>query len=147
VTAQALVLDTHAWLWLVLGDRRLSSALAALERASSMGKLFVPAIAVYEAAMIGVETDEGRRRGRRAVVMRPTVREWIRDALSKASANPLALEADAAVHAAALAPLHDDPFDRLIVATAVAAGGRLVTADSKILGFASVARVPVLKLE
>ncbi|MGK3989266.1 type II toxin-antitoxin system VapC family toxin [Sorangium sp. So ce136] len=61
---------------------------------------------------------------------RPTQR-WLEDAL--ASSGTLLLPIDPAIAAlAARLPLHGDPADRLIVATAIAAGAELVTKDHQI---------------
>lgn len=46
---------------------------------------------------------------------------------------PVALDAEMAVNAASLHAMHCDPFDRLIVATALRAKARLVTADATVL--------------
>jgi PIN domain nuclease of toxin-antitoxin system len=42
---------------------------------------------------------------------------------------------DIAIAAVRLIDLHGDPADRIIVATSVAAGATLVTADDRILGW------------
>ena len=51
-----------------------------------------------------------------------------------------------ATDGATLYTMHPDPFDRLIVATAVSAGARFVTADSQIIEFAKSAGLKVLEL-
>jgi PIN domain nuclease of toxin-antitoxin system len=117
-----------------------------LNRAAEAGTLLLSSISVYETALIGIETDRGGRRGRQAVKMRPTVNEWIRDALVGTRVVVVALDADVAMNGAALHAMHADPFDRLIVAAATSARARLVTADSKILAFARDAGLPLLEL-
>ena len=78
--------------------------------------------------------------------MRPTVHQWIRDAIRGTRVIPVALEADAALDGATLHAMHPDSFDRLIVATATSANAHLVTADAKILAFAENAGVSLLEL-
>ena len=64
-------------------------------------------------------------------------RAWWRDALDQLAATPLALRPD---HVAELYPLpahRKDPFDRILIAQAMAEGLTLVTIDSEISLYAS----------
>jgi PIN domain nuclease of toxin-antitoxin system len=142
----ALFLDTHAWIWLAAGDPRMAKHERVLNRAAEARELLLSAISIYETALIGIETERGRRRGRQAVKMRPTVNQWIRDAVMGTRVVLVALDADVAMDSAALHAMHADPFDRIIVAAATSSKARLVTADSKIVTFAKNAGLPLLKL-
>ncbi len=141
-----LLLDTHAWIWLAAGDPRMAKHARALNRAAENGTLLLSAISVYETMLIGMETDRGQRRGRQAVKMRPSVREWIRDAITGTRVVLVAVDADVAMDGAELQVMNADPFDRLIVAAAMRAGAHLVTADSKIVTFAKKAGLAMLEL-
>ena len=142
----ALLLDTHAWIWLAAGDDRMIAHEKLLNRTAADNELLIATITLYEAAIIGIETDGGQRRGRQAVRMRPTVHSWIRDALRATRVVPVALDAEMATDAASFHAMHGDPFDRMIVAAATPARARLATADTKIIEFASRAGVQVLEL-
>jgi PIN domain nuclease of toxin-antitoxin system len=142
----ALLLDTHAWIWLAAGDRRLAKHERILNRAAEAKELLLSAVSIYEAALIGIETDGGRRHGKQAVKMRPTVPQWIHDAIRGTRVWPVALEPDTALDGATLHAMHPDPFDRLIVATATSASARLVTADVKMIAFAKRAGVALLEV-
>jgi PIN domain nuclease of toxin-antitoxin system len=142
----ASFLDTHAWIWLAAGDPRMVRHERALNRAAEARELFLSAISVYEAALIGIETDQRRRRGRQAVTMRPTVSQWIRDAIEGTRVVIIAPDGTVAMDAAALQGMHADPFDRFIVAGAIALRARLVTADTKIVAFARSAGLRLLEL-
>lgn len=142
----ALLLDTHAWIWLAAGDPRMALHERALCRAADDKELLLAAISIYEAGLIGIETDSGQRRGKQAVRMRPTVQQWIRDTIRATRVVPVALDAETAMDGACLHAMHPDPFDRLIVATAVSAKARLVTADVKIISFAKAAGVKLVEL-
>lgn len=142
----ALLLDTHAWIWLAAGDRRMAVHEKLLNRTAADNDLLIATITLYEAALIGIETESGQRRGRQAVRMRPTVPQWIRDTLRATRVVPVALDAEMATDAAAFHAMHSDPFDRMIVAAAVHARARLATADMKIIDFARRAGVQVLEL-
>ena len=117
-----------------------------LNRTAADNELLIATITLYEAAIIGIETDSGKRRGRQAVRMRPTVHVWIRDALRATRVVPVALDAEMATDAACFHAMHGDPFDRMIVAAATHSRARLATADTKIIEFASRAGVQVLEL-
>ncbi|WP_437654876.1 type II toxin-antitoxin system VapC family toxin [Sorangium sp. So ce1182] len=115
-----IVLDTHAWFWLVASPDRLSEQAAdAIDRADRLG---VSAVSCWEIAMLA---EKGR-----VELDRPAQR-WLEDAL--ASSGTLLLPIDPAIAAlAARLPLHGDPADRLIVATAMTANAELITKDHQI---------------
>jgi PIN domain nuclease of toxin-antitoxin system len=140
-----LLLDTHAWIWLACGEQRLKRHERALTRAAHTGGLLISAVSVYEAALIGMETDLGKRRGRQAVRMFPTVQQWLRDAIAATWVVPVALDPEIAMNAASLQAMHPDPFDRIILSTASGAGAVLVTADAKVIEFASQVGVKILE--
>ncbi|KYF62570.1 hypothetical protein BE11_50485 [Sorangium cellulosum] len=58
-------------------------------------------------------------------------RQWLEDALTNTGTILLPIEPAVAALAAQL-PLHGDPADRLIVATAITNGAELVTKDEQI---------------
>lgn len=142
----SLLLDTHAWIWFAVGDPRIAKHARALTRAADGRTLLLSAISIYETTLIGLETDRGARRGRQAVKMRPSVRQWIRDAIAGTRVAMLPLDAEVAMDGAELGAMHPDPFDRLIVATAARTRARLVTADAKIIAFARTAGLALLEL-
>lgn len=59
------------------------------------------------------------------------VRQWIEEALVNTGTALLPLDPAVAVLAAQL-PMHGDPADRLIVATAITVGGELISKDQQI---------------
>jgi PIN domain nuclease of toxin-antitoxin system len=140
------LLDTHAWIWLAAGHQRLARHERTLSRAALSGDLLISAVSTYEAALIGFETEAGRRRGKQAVRMLPTVQQWLRDATDATHVLPISLDTDVAINAAALQAAHPDPFDRIILATAAACGAVLATADSKMIEFAQKAGLKLLEL-
>lgn len=142
----SLLLDTHAWIWLAAGDPRMAAHERLFNRAATEGRLLLATISLYEAALIGTESESGQRRGRQAVRMRPTVSSWIRDALRGTRVVPVNLEAEMATDAATFHAMHGDPFDRMIVAAAVHSRAKLVTADAKIHAFAARAGVVLFDL-
>src|SRR5262249_34488767 len=113
-----LLADTHAFLWFVSGDARLSrTARRALERQS--GAWGISAATVWEMA---IKSAIGR------LTLPTPVTEYIED---KVRAGVRVLSIDW-THAAAVESLprhHGDPFDRLLIAQAKIEGLAIVTRD------------------
>lgn len=118
-----IVLDTHAFVWMVDGGERLSSA--ARQAIAADAQLALSTASIQEIAYLQV-------RGRLAMD-RPLER-WIGDALSVHGIRALAPTVPIALRAGQLNPaeFHGDPIDRLIYATAVEHDARLLTADRRL---------------
>jgi PIN domain nuclease of toxin-antitoxin system len=117
-----IVLDTHAWLWWIGEEERLSAkARRAIEGASQVG---IPSICCFEATYLAY-------RGR--VSLAPDPVEWVLCALQIQKTRLLALTPAVALRAAALPDSFPrDPIDRLITATAIENLAPLVTRDEAI---------------
>jgi PIN domain nuclease of toxin-antitoxin system len=119
-----LLLDTHVLIWFAedsprLGARATKLADAALQR----DQVMVSALSFWEVAML---VDKGRVDLELSpAAMRQTVLEQ--------GIREVALNGAIAISAAQLAEFHGDPADRFIVATALAEGATLLTADRPIL--------------
>lgn len=115
-----IALDTHALLWWTLEPKRLSKrARHAIDDADRIG---VPSIVFWEVALLA---------RRRRVDLGTSPGQWSRDVLSLSKLDELPLTARIAVEAEEL-PMHSDPADRFIVATARHHGCVLVTKDDLI---------------
>ena len=137
-SSDALLLDTHVWIWLMEGDRRHLSLRArrAIEEVSHSGTLWLSAISIWEIAML-------EARGR--VTLGHPVNEWIETLLHAPGARLLPLDPAIAVDSTRLpGSPHGDPADRILMASARATGARLVTCDGRIIRYARVGHVPVL---
>lgn len=64
-------------------------------------------------------------------------RTWWRDALDQLAATPLTLRPDHVAEVFTLPSLHKDPFDRILIAQAMAEELELVTTDAEIPRYAS----------
>lgn len=120
-----IVLDTHVLVWWVSGASRLSSRAA---RAIRTALLAGPAIA---SAVSILEIATAVRRGRLALTV--PVDDWLEDlrVLPELRFEPLGF--DIAKRAGALGDaVPGDPADRIIVATALWLGAKLVTADARL---------------
>ena len=126
-----LLLDTHVLIWSVSGDvRRLGRRTRTLlTRAEARGELRVSALTIFE--IVALHTL-GR------LTLRHAPERWIRDALDVAGVRVAELSYDAALDAGAIPrSALEDPIDRLLVATARQLDATFLTADSKILTYAS----------
>lgn len=123
-----IVLDTHALIWWVNDPGMLGSrALKAIEESAGNHSLFVSVISAWEIAML-VKKER--------LVLSVDVRDWIAkcEALPFLSFVPVSVAL--AVESVRLPDFtHADPADRIIVATAMSMGARLVTKDDKLKGY------------
>ena len=117
----SLLLDTHAALWLVQGDARLSDAARRRIESAERSDLLISDLLLLELAML-------IRKGRVTVKTEPTA---FVDGLSRRF-TVVPLDAAIAVRAMDLALPQGDPFDRVFVATALALDAALVTRDAAI---------------
>ncbi len=119
-----LLLDTHALVWLVEGNRRLGSvALEKINQALADGQLAVASISFWEIAML---VEKGR------LEFNIELDIWRHDLLQN-GLQEISLTGAAAIRAGQLKDFHGDPADRMIVATAIENSAVLITADRKIL--------------
>ena len=119
-----LLLDTHCWLWFHWQPDRLPSPVRRRLRQGS-NELFLSAVNVLEITI-------KHRTGRLRLPQSPDA--FVAELLdAPVQALPIHLE-----HAAAmgtLPPIHQDPFDRLLVAQAIVEDLTLVTADPMVLKY------------
>lgn len=115
-----IVLDTHAWFWFIKQDfSRLPSAWKdEIETAEQVG---VSAISCFEIAL-------AEQRGRLELPC-PTT-EWLDEALEPSGIILLPLTVTVSCRAVNLSPIHKDPFDRLIMATALVYRAQLASVDA-----------------
>jgi PIN domain nuclease of toxin-antitoxin system len=120
-----ILVDTHALVWWFTDPDRLSRpARQALRRTSPSRPACASAITLFEIATM-------LRRGRLKV--RVDMGEWLAALRSLPELSILPVTEAVACRAGLLAEaLPGDPADRLIVATTLEAGGRLVTADQSL---------------
>ena len=112
------LLDTHVLLWALGEPDRLDAATAALLE-DAANEVWFSAASIWEIAIKA-------QLGRIDFTVRPSE---IMQAALQTGFTELAIRSDAAALVADLPPYHRDPFDRLLVAQAMAEPMRLLTAD------------------
>jgi PIN domain nuclease of toxin-antitoxin system len=121
-----LLLDTHVLIWMVLATRQVGRrARAMIDRALARDSLLLSAVSFWEVARLV-------RDGRFEIDSEPGA--WRKGVLD-GGFQEIALDGDIGIRAADLGGMSGDPIDRFIVATALARGAALVTADESILSW------------
>ncbi|MCC6196896.1 MAG: type II toxin-antitoxin system VapC family toxin [Burkholderiales bacterium] len=129
-----LLLDTHVWLWSILAPAKLPRrAKSAINRSSN--ELWLSPISVWELLVL-VE------RGRLRIEAEP--RRWIEQALARTPAQEAQINFEVALRSREVLPMHADPADRILVATALVNGFTLVTADQSLIDARPCAILPAL---
>jgi PIN domain nuclease of toxin-antitoxin system len=122
----ALLVDTHALLWSVGDEDRLSPAAHEVLSAGVV-PAYVSAASIWE---IAIKRASGKL----------DAPENLLDKVAAARFIELGITFEYATRAGALPPHHRDPFDRMLVAQAQSEGFTLVTNDERIAAY----DVPVL---
>jgi PIN domain nuclease of toxin-antitoxin system len=121
-----ILLDTHVILWLTQSERELGSkGRAACEDALARDDLTISPVIYYELA------DLVRKNRLKQQI---ELSRWRRELLSMGVLE-LPVSGAVAIQASELADFHKDPWDRMIVATALVHEAALMTADRAILAW------------
>jgi len=117
-----LLLDTHIWLWYLLGNSRLSLQLQSAI-ADSNNEIWLSPISIWEAAIFA---EKGR------ISLQPDTSTWVSLALKNLETREAALNNEIALLSRQIDLPHQDPADRFITATAVFYKLNLATVDSNL---------------
>ena len=120
------LLDTHAWIWWVDGNRRLDSRLAArLDALDGSNRPCLSAISLWEAATLASLSR---------LEVQPSFETWLTKAADPKTVRILPITVEIALELSRLPDsLRRDPADRVIVATARVHQLPLLTADRAII--------------
>ena len=132
--AQMIVLDTHVLLWWVSNPEQLSKkARSTIERTISEGSIYISSISAWEIAML-IE--------RKRLALTMDVKDWITRCEAIPYIKFVPVTNGIAIKAVQLTgDIHNDPADRIIVATALSMGVALVTMDQKLRNYQYVKTV------
>ena len=118
--SQIIILDTHIWLWLVNGSFDLFPA-RWRELIESAERVGISPISCYEIAL-------AHQKGR--IKISTPLSEWFSQAITPFGIELFPIDERIAARAVELSPVHQDPFDRLIIATALEYDAKLASVDS-----------------
>jgi PIN domain nuclease of toxin-antitoxin system len=122
-----LLLDTHTVLWWLMDDRRLPS--------SARAAIINPANQLLASAAVGYEISYKQRLGRLPPLPEPLPRRLLKEGI-----EILPITLDHALAATELHGPHRDPWDRIMMAQALAEQCNMVTVDQVFADYG----VPVL---
>ena len=115
-----ILLDTHTLVWMASDPEKLSKPAADIIQ-KFQSSLLVSAISAWEIALL-------YKRGRLLLPVPPDV--FIDKALARHGIQELPITRACTVAAVALPDIHNDPFDRILVAEALQRRCRIITKDA-----------------
>ena len=126
-----IVLDTHAWIWFISNPNFLSKrAGKAVNAAAEDNGILISSISAWELALL-------IKKKRLHLTLEVT--DWIAKSESLPFIQFVPVTNSIAVKSINLPlPLHSDPADRIIIATALSVGAPLVTKDKKLLDYSPI---------
>lgn len=126
-----IILDTHVLVWLVADPKKLSEkASKRIDREAKKSELLVSSISVWEIYMLV-------KGGRLKLSM--DVDTWFEKIEQMTFLQFAPIDNSIAAKSVMLPePLHSDPADRMIVATAREYGAVLITSDKRLLNYSQV---------
>jgi len=125
------LLDTHAWVWWVTEDRRLSrAARRAIDADQAADAVALSLISIWEVA---------KKVEKRQLVLDRPLEDWLDAATLRPGLHLIELTRPVLLESCRLPPpFHGDPADQMIVATARAHDAVIVTKDERIRRYAHV---------
>jgi len=117
--SEIVVLDTHIWLWWV-NDKNKFLSVRQIACIEEYERVAISIISCFEIAQLV-------KRGRLKLAL--PVFDWIEQALTPAGIESLNLSPGIFCQAVELTEIHKDPFDRMIISTALHSKAKLMSVD------------------
>ena len=126
-----ILLDTHVWVWFISNPELLSKAAKkAIHAAMEKKAIVISSISAWEVALLVAK---------KRLKFTMSVTDWITKSERLPFFQFLPVDNSVAVKSVSLLqPLHSDPADRLIIATAITIAAPVVTKDKKLLDYPHV---------
>lgn len=123
-----LLLDTHVWIWLMIGHENLSKAFKdSIKKNIENESILISAISVWE---LGMLVEKGR------IELEMDCLDWVERALQNPGVRLIPLTPSIAIQSTRLPGItHTDPADKILIATAHENQAVFVTHDRKILEY------------
>ena len=135
--SDSLLLDTHILLWILLEPNKIPEAVKLqIESAQADNKLMISSISLWEIAVLKYK--------KRINIYEP-IKDFLESIVKIEGMSVVEISAEIAAESIMLLDnFHNDPADRIIVASARCTGAVLVTKDQKILDWAKLGHLKVL---
>lgn len=126
-----ILIDTHAWLWWVATDKRLSKrAKRSISVAQEQNDLWLSLMSVWEIA---------KKTEKKQLVLDRPLDQWVDAAMAMPGLHTYELTRPVLIESCRLPqPFHGDPADQMIVATARHHNATLITKDERIRRYPDV---------
>lgn len=126
-----IVLDTHAWVWFLSNPELLSKkAKRYVDAAVKEKAIMISSISAWEVAFLVA---------RKRLILTLELSDWIAKSEMLPFFKFIPVDNSVAIKSVNLPqPLHRDPADRIIIATAISLGAPIMTKDEKILNYPHV---------
>ncbi len=124
-----ILLDTHTWIWWVDDSTQLSPrAKVTIDTAAADSGFYLSSISAWEVAML---VHQGK------LQLTMDVDIWVAHTEALPFVTFVPISNRIAIQSVTL-PIHPDPADRIIIATALSLGATIVTKDSKMSAYANI---------
>lgn len=135
----AVLLDTCAVIWLATGEPLHGDAADSVTCAALADGVFVSPISAWEIGLLS------RPKTGRALTFLPDPATWFARFMDGAGIKPAPFDARIAIASSHLPdPIHGNPADRLLIATARHLGLPIMTRDTKIIAYGAAGHVAVI---
>ncbi len=120
-----ILLDTHVWIWFISNPELLSKAAKkSVETAMEEKGIFISCISAWEVALLSAK---------KRLELTLDATDWIAASEKLPFFQFIPVDNQVAVKSVNLPqPLHSDPADRIIIASAITIGAPVVTKDEKL---------------
>jgi PIN domain nuclease of toxin-antitoxin system len=135
----SVLLDTCALIWIAMNRFMAPAASEAVAEAGLRRSIFVSPVSAWEIGLLAVRRRPGDPQ------FAPDPATWFEQFTNRPPIRITPLTPQIAIAASFLpAPLHQDPADRFLIATARHLGVPIVTRDRKIIAYGEAGHVAVL---
>ena len=126
-----IILDTHAWVWFLSNPELLSKkAKRYVDVAVEEKAIMISSISAWEVALLVAK---------KRLILTLELNDWVAKSEMLPFFKFIPVDNSIAIKSVNLPqPLHSDPADRIIIATAISLGAPVVTKDEKILNYSQV---------
>ena len=132
-----LILDTHVLMWYSQGIELTSQQVNLIDQAITNSSLYISAISIWEITMLA---NKGK------IVINIPIKDWINKLLLISKIKIIDLSPDTLIESVLL-PNYEyrDPADRLIIASVRLTNSVLMTFDQKIINYANLGYLKLVK--